>query len=81
MKNERKERIKTIKRIALWWVLMLLAAAVVTYGPKAFACTAFFKGEYIDGLNKICLYDHLGSTHAETFRSYQVCPVTVQVPH
>jgi len=46
---------------------------------SAYAGTAFLKGEYISGMNKICLYDHLGSTVAITISSVQLCPLTIQV--
>ena len=45
----------------------------------AFAGTAFYKGERIDGLHKICYYDYLGDTVAITVKSHEVCPVTIQV--
>ena len=56
--------------------LILLALLL---SATAYAGTAFYKGEYISGLNKICIYDHLGSDYHMTIKSYQVCPVTIQV--
>lgn len=55
----------------VFWMLLL--------APFAFAGTAFLKGSYVSGMNRICLYDHLGSTVAYTIRASQVCPVTIQV--
>ena len=53
-------------------ILVLLFASA-----SAFAGIAFFKYEYISGMNKICVYDHLGSDVAITIQSYQLCPLTI----
>ena len=45
----------------------------------AHAGTAFFKYEYTSGMNKICVYDYLGSDVAITIKSYQLCPLTIRV--
>ena len=45
------------------------------------ACLAFYKGERISGLNKICYYDHLGSTVAFNVKSYELCPINIEVRH
>lgn len=54
---------------------------VALFAANAFACTGFLKGEEVSGMNKICYYDHLGSTAALNVASYQVCPVTHQFSH
>jgi len=46
---------------------------------SAYAGTAFFKYERISGLNKICFYDHLGSEVAITIKSYELCPLTLNL--
>jgi len=46
---------------------------------SAMAGTAFLKYERTSGLNKICVYDHLGSEVAITVKSYQLCPLTINV--
>jgi len=56
-------------------ILLLLLSA------PAFACTAFFKHDYTSGMNKICIYDHLGSDYAMTVKSYELCPISVYVRH
>lgn len=53
----------------------LLATAII------FACTAFYDSETVNGSAKICYYDHLGSTVAYTVRSYELCPLNIQVRH
>ena len=46
---------------------------------SATAGMAFFKYERISGLNKICVYDHLGSEVAITIKAYKLCPLTIDV--
>ena len=45
----------------------------------AHASMAFLKYEYVSGLNKICVYDHLGSDVAITIKSYELCPLSINV--
>jgi hypothetical protein len=40
--------------------------------------TCFARGEQISGMNKICFYDCLGSSHAVTRSATSLCPLTVQ---
>lgn len=35
----------------------------------------FYKGEYLSGMNKICLYDTVNGTEAMTISAAQVCPI------
>ncbi len=44
---------------------------------NAYAVLCFKKGEYIRGMNKICIYDCLGSEAAITVKSYQLCPLNI----
>lgn len=39
--------------------------------------TCFKKGEYTQGLNKVCQYSCTGSAHAITVGAAQLCPITV----
>ena len=57
-------------------ILLLVLALMST---SAFAGTAFFKYERISGMNKICVYDHLGSEVAITISSTSLCPLSIQV--
>ena len=68
----RDDKLRTGMIVAIGLIVLMLAYS-------AYAGTAFLKGEYISGMNKICLYDHLGSTVAITIRSVQLCPLTIQV--
>lgn len=45
----------------------------------AHAGTAFFKGEKVSGMNKICFYDHLGSEVAITISATSLCPLTINI--
>ncbi len=56
-----------------------LILAVLLLSTPAFAGTAFYTGEVISGMNKICYYNHLGSTVAITLRSTDLCPLTIEV--
>lgn len=38
--------------------------------------TAFLKGSYVSGMNRICIYDRLGSEVAITLRSVDICPLS-----
>lgn len=45
--------------------------------PQAYAATCFKKGEYVSGMNKICIYDCLGSEAAITISSVALCPLSI----
>ncbi len=36
----------------------------------------FYKGDYQEGMTKVCVYDVLGEKKALRVNSYEVCPVT-----
>lgn len=46
---------------------------------SAEAGTAFFKYEIEQGLTKLCVYDYIGNIHSITLKSYQICPISIQV--
>lgn len=66
------------KTIAVGLAICLIFWGMV-FAAVVYAGTAFYVREKVDGLYKICYYDYLGSEYAITMRSYQVCPVTIQV--
>jgi hypothetical protein len=41
------------------------------------AVVCFFKHDYVSGMNKICVYDCLGSDAAITIGAVQLCPLTI----
>lgn len=51
----------------------------LTFALTANAGTAFFKYEIETGMTKQCVYDHLGSSYTITLKSYQICPITINV--
>ena len=62
-------------------VVLLLACAHV-----ALACAGFLTQEVRvkskrGGYTKLCYYDHLGDLYVKTVADYQLCPVTINVPH
>ena len=38
---------------------------------------AFLKGQYVSGVNRICMYDRLGSAVSITVSSTQICPLSL----
>ncbi len=56
-----------------------LTVLLIALSFNAFAGMAFFKYERISGMNKICVYDYLGSDVAITIKSYQLCPLTINI--
>ncbi|HHZ94460.1 MAG TPA: hypothetical protein EYN67_02630 [Flavobacteriales bacterium] len=56
-----------------------ITALLIALSFSATAGTAFFKYERISGLNKICVYDHLGSDVAITIQSFKLCPLSINV--
>lgn len=56
-----------------------LILATLFLSLSAWSATAFLKGQYTSGMNRICIYDHLGSDYFLTIKSYEVCPVSIEV--
>jgi hypothetical protein len=75
-----------MKRIVLTTALLSLAVPVY-FGtdsqpnqrekPLQVAVMCFFKHEYISGMNKICIYDCLGSDTAITISNISLCPMSI----
>jgi len=40
---------------------------------------AFYTGERLSGMNKICFYDGLGSTYTINVASYALCPLSINI--
>ena len=60
---------------------LTITLALILITTAGYACTAFLTGEQVSGMNKICYYDHLGSTVATTIRNIDLCPLSIHVPH
>jgi len=58
---------------------VLTAVLLASVFSTAHAGVAFFKYERISGMNKICVYDHLGSDVAITISAVALCPITINV--
>jgi len=52
----------------------------LNHGQVAFAETCFYKGERVDGMNKICFYSCPSGGYAITVGAAQLCPINVQKP-
>lgn len=59
-------------------IISAILALTITASP-ALAGVAFLKYSYVSGLNRICVYDYLGSQYVITIQAAQVCPVQVRV--
>jgi hypothetical protein len=60
-----------MKKLATLLMLLLVS--------PAFAATGFLKGEQTSGLGKVCYYDVLGSPYTINVKSYELCPLTINV--
>lgn len=69
---------KKILFVIIGLVLLFNLAIAVHYSRAG--GTAFYVGERVSGLYKICYYNYMGSTIAITIKSYQLCPLTIQMP-
>ena len=73
MSNEKPRERGKSENSKLLLLLLLLASA------SAQAATAFLKYERLAGMNKICVYERLGSEYAITIRATELCPLTIDV--
>jgi len=53
--------------------------ALLLLTSPAYAGTAFLTGEITQGMTKICIYEYLGSVYSVTKKSYELCPLTIEV--
>ena len=61
----------------LAFIMTVLAIAPFTMASAQ--TTAFKTGEEVTGMTKQCFYDGLGSTYTRTFRSIDLCPLSIKV--
>ena len=59
-------------------VIVLVCGFVLL--STAEAGTGYLKSQRISGLNRICIYNHLGSDVAITIKSTELCPLSIKVP-
>mgnify|MGYP003676401464 len=53
---------------------LILGAMLIV---SASASAAFLKHSYVSGMNRICVYDDLGSSVVITIKSYELCPLSI----
>ena len=58
---------------------LALILATLLFSQAATAGTAFFVRDYVSGMNRICVYDYLGSQVVITVSATSICPLTIQV--
>ena len=56
-----------------------IALLLLLVANQAWAVTAFFKYERVTGMTKTCVYESVYGEHAITIKSYQLCPLTIEV--
>ena len=57
-----------------------LTTALLLLSASAYAATAYFTHEInTGGMTKQCVYNYAGNTYTITVKSYQLCPMTIQV--
>ena len=56
--------------------IAVLAIVTAMLSTPTLAALGFLTGERVDGMNKICFYDVLGSTYTLNIDSYEICPVS-----
>ena len=55
------------------------SALVLVCSFNAFAVTAFLKYETTTGMTKQCVYEFAGNEYTVTKKSYQLCPLSIDV--
>ena len=59
-------------------LLAALIASTLIASP-AMAMLAFLVGEYVTGMTKQCIYESPYGRHTVTIKSYELCPLTIEV--
>jgi hypothetical protein len=83
MERYRARQQDKARRQAASQALINLGAQIATqpqprapnYGGNATG-TAFYQREYTQGLNKVCVYDRMGSVYTITVGATDLCPLT-----
>lgn len=58
---------------------LALAMLMATPAMAQMSGTAFLKYSYVSGMNRICVYDLLGSKYVMTIGAVELCPLSVRV--
>jgi hypothetical protein len=67
-----------ISYFSLWLVSVIFNLAIVSL---SFACTGMLVNEYVQTMERICVYKHLNETVTRVVSRSSVCPVYIQVDH
>lgn len=57
----------------------ILALTLVLLSSTSYAAMAFLVRQYTSGMNRICIYNHLGSEVAITFAVTDICPISLNL--
>ena len=71
-----------MKPINLYRVLLALTFAalmVCATNAQAYTATAYKTGQAVTGQTKQCYYNYAGSTYTLTIKSYELCPLSIEV--
>lgn len=60
-------------------IIIVILSTILFTGSVAYACTAFLTGQTTSGFNRICYYNHLGSTVAITIKATEMCPLSIKL--
>ena len=52
-------------------------ALILLLASTSASATGFLTGSYVSGMNRVCLYNQLGSTVAITIKSFELCPLSI----
>lgn len=55
----------------------LLVVALLAVTSSAHAGIAFLKHDYVSGMNRICVYNDLGSDVHRTIKATELCPLSI----
>ena len=59
--------------------MRILLITFLLFTSTAFAATAFKTGEEVTGMTKQCYYEFAGSKYTRTIKSFELCPLSIQV--
>ena len=76
--NREQRYLKAQKYIVAMWIIAVLGFIA---WRTAEACSAYLDYEYVDGMCRVCVYNHLGTRVPYVVSSASMCPLSIVVPH
>lgn len=58
---------------------LILTLTLILLSSTSYAAMAFLVRQYTSGVNRICIYNHLGSEVAITVSITDLCPLTLDL--